>query len=396
MQQGPLTRPLRVRPGRIANTCQLTLLGIASLFAIGACSQDAAGMNATTGAGAGTGGLAGTAGLGAQAGASGTSSTGTTSAVAGTSAGSGAAPSSRMNGTAGMNSAGSGGMTASAGNSSAGTAGMNGAGASSAAGGGGVADGGTAAPGNCTREMLASVTDSYYVAMAAHDQTKLPLAGGAKFTENGETMQPNTGLWQTAGMLKYKHTALDVTVCTSVSESVVPEGTTDLPVGLRIKLVDGKIAESELIVVRAGDYTVFGSPFPSNTNAIAASKDRVMWETVVPMGERNSREEITGWLERYFKTFPRGGCALADDCQRLENGGGSFECSAALSCEMNASLSGTGALVPRLLIGDVETGIGVGFTMFMGHTDFHMIKMRGGKIYAVHAILSEATSSGWN
>jgi hypothetical protein len=121
-----------------------------------------------------------------------------------------------------------------------------------------------------------------------------------------------------------------------------------------------------------------------------------MWEQVVPMAERNTHEEITGWLERYFKTFPRGGCGLADNCQRLENGGGSFECSAALSCEMSASLSGSGALKPRLLIADVETGIGVGFTMFMGHTDFHMIKMHGGKIYAVHAILSAATSSGWD
>jgi hypothetical protein len=204
------------------------------------------------------------------------------------------------------------------------------------------------------------------------------------------------GLWAKAGMLKYKHSALDVSACTSVSESVVPEGTTDLPVGLRLKLVSGKIAESELIVVRAGDYTVFGSAFPSNTNAIATSKDKVMWEQIVPMAERNTHEEISGWLERYFKTFPRGGCALADNCQRLENGGGSFECNAALSCEMSASLSGAGALKPRLLIADVETGIGVGFTMFMGHTDFHMIKMRGGKIYAVHAILSAATSSGWD
>lgn len=103
---------------------------------------------------------------------------------------------------------------------------------------------------------------------------------------------------------------------------------------------------------------MFGSPFPSNTNAIASSKETVMWETVVPMGERNTREEITGWLERYSKTFPRGGCALADNCQRLENGGGSFECSAALSCDMNAALSGSGALKPRLIIGDVETASG--------------------------------------
>ncbi|HKO89801.1 MAG TPA: hypothetical protein VJU61_01540, partial [Polyangiaceae bacterium] len=54
-----------------------------------------------------------------------------------------------------------------------------------------------------------------------------------------------------------------------------------------------------------------------------------------------------------------------------------------------------GALRPRLFVIDVERGIGVGFVMFMGHTDFHMIKMHGGQIYAVHAILAAAMSPGW-
>ena len=33
--------------------------------------------------------------------------------------------------------------------------------------------------------------------------------------------------------------------------------------------------------------------------------------------------------------------------------------------------------------------------MFMGNTDMHMFKMYGGQVYAVHAILGGATSSGW-
>jgi hypothetical protein len=187
---------------------------------------------------------------------------------------------------------------------------------------------------------------------------------------------------------------LDTESCNSVSESVVPDGSMDIPLGLRLKLAGGKISEIETIAVRPGDYTVFGSPFASNTMAIAASRDRVKWEEVVPADQRNTYQEITGWLERYFKTFPRGGCHLADNCQRLENGGGSFECSAALSCDESAALTGSGALKPRLLIADTELGIGVGFTMFMGHTDFHMIKMHGGDIYAVHAILGAASNSG--
>jgi hypothetical protein len=34
--------------------------------------------------------------------------------------------------------------------------------------------------------------------------------------------------------------------------------------------------------------------------------------------------------------------------------------------------------------------------MFMGNTDMHMFKMYGGQVYAVHAVLGGATSSGWD
>ena len=49
---------------------------------------------------------------------------------------------------------------------------------------------------------------------------------------------------------------------------------------------------------------------------------------------------------------------------------------------------------PRLIIVDVEAGIGVGFTMFMGNTDMHMYKMHGDQVHAVHTILGAASSSG--
>jgi len=275
-----------------------------------------------------------------------------------------------------------------------GSAGSNSA--QTAAGSGASAAAGSGAPAGCTRELLRTTIDSYLAALAAHDPMRLPLADGVKFTENGEVLQLGEGLWRSAGMAKYAHSALDTDTCTTVSEAVVPDGSRDIPLGLRLKVEAGKLTEIETIAVRPGDYKVFGSDFPSNTNAIIASRERVKWEEPVPLEQRDTREQITGWLERYFKTFPRGGCNLADDCQRLENGGGSFECSAALSCDMAAPLTGAGALRPRVLVADVETGIGVGFTMFMGNTDFHMIKMYGGEIHAVHAILGAADSSGWD
>jgi hypothetical protein len=53
-------------------------------------------------------------------------------------------------------------------------------------------------------------------------------------------------------------------------------------------------------------------------------------------------------------------------------------------------------LKSHIIFSDVETGIGVGFDLFMGNADMHMFKMYGGKVYAVHAILGAASSTGWD
>ena len=87
---------------------------------------------------------------------------------------------------------------------------------------------------------------------------------------------------------------------------------------------------------------------------------------------------------------------LLPGCKRLENGGGSFSCGAGASCASGQPGSGPGVIASHVIFADVETGIGVGFDMFMGNTDMHMFKMYGGQVYAVHAILGAAGSSGWD
>jgi hypothetical protein len=238
--------------------------------------------------------------------------------------------------------------------------------------------------------------DAYYTALAAHNPSTLPLASNVKFTENGKEMTIGTaGLWTTAGMLKYKHSALDTVACMSVSQSVVPDGMTDIPVSLRLRLVNQQITEVETIAVRAGDYVVSGQAFASDTMALIASNATVMWEQPVPAGQANTRDELSAWMDKYYRSFPNGVCNTTSDCKRLENGGGSFNCMAGAMCTAGAP-SGTPAITPRLILADEQTGIGVGFGMFFGNTDSHMFKMYGGQVHEVSAILGQATSSGWN
>jgi hypothetical protein len=244
----------------------------------------------------------------------------------------------------------------------------------------------------CTRELLSSTTDAYFTALAAHDPSSLPLAATVKFTENGEVMDlGEEGLWETAGALVYKHTALDVQECSAMSQAVVPDGTMNIPFALRLKLVMGRITEIESIAVRPGDYSLGAS----NTAALASSATSVGWDTPVPAAERNTREEIVAWMNKYFRMFPAGVCNTTSSCRRIENGGGNFMCLAGASCSPNEPGPNDDELVPRLILADVERGLGVGFTMFQGNTDMHVFKMYGGEVHGVSAVLGQAGASGW-
>jgi hypothetical protein len=381
-------------------------LGLA--WALAACSgtDSPADSNAAgTGASGGSAGASATGGVGASAGAatggrggSGTAGSGGSSGGAGGVSGTGASSGSGASAGKGAGAAGE-----SAGQSGSGGAGalggappMGGRGGTSDGGRGGMGGGagGAAGTGNttgCTRDLLKSTIDAFFTALAAHDPATLPLADPVKFTENGDVLEPGaSGLWTTAGAVKYTQSALDTTVCTSATQAVVPDGNTDIPIALRLKLVDQKLTEMELIAVRQGDYSV-----ASNTGALAALDDTVHWEDPVEAGERNSRDELVAWMDKYFREFPSGVCNTTSNCKRLENGGGNYSCSAGASC-VNGAPMGNPMLDPRLILGDEETGIGVGFTLFQGmYADMHMFKMYGDQVHAVSATLSSATKSGW-
>jgi hypothetical protein len=244
---------------------------------------------------------------------------------------------------------------------------------------------------------LSTRLDDYFVALAAGDPSTLSLTADLKFTENAEQSEiGTTEFWLNAGEVKYSQSALDMDECTVLAHAVIPEGNTDLPVAIRIKLEAGEMSEIETIVVRPGDYTA-DFAVDSNPAAIIAIADEVGWHDVVPEGERNTREELISWINKYFRFFPMGVCNVTGDCTRLENGGGNFNCGAGASCTPGDPGPNDAALTPRLMFADVERGIVVGITILYDHLDMHMAKMYGGNVYAVQTILGDTGGeSGWD
>jgi hypothetical protein len=359
-------------------------LCFAAVLSIAGCSSDKKSMQGNADQAAGTAaGMSNEAGTTAAAGKA-TDSAGV-AALSGGASGSahstaGADGKAVAGATAGRAAAGSGGST------SAGEGGMSaGAGTHAAAGGGSSGSG-------CTRELLSATVDAYFTAIAAHDSSSLPLADKVKFTENGKMLQLTDGAWKTAGKVKFKHSALDTELCTSVTESVLPDGSTDIPYGLRLKLEDQKLTEIESIAVRSGDYFT-----KSDTMAITA-QGSADWEMILPAAQQPTRDALTAIVDKYFTQFPAGACNFASDCKRLENGFSPGSCTAGLSCSMSMGMGmGSMGMKTRLVVLDVEMGVAVGFVMFAGsYTDFHMFRVRDGQVHAVHAILAKASSSGWN
>ncbi|MEI9954317.1 MAG: hypothetical protein WDO74_36445 [Pseudomonadota bacterium] len=172
--------------------------------------------------------------------------------------------------------------------------------------------------------------------------------------------------------------------------AVVKENSDDLVVALRLALDNQKLTESELIVVRAGDY-----PTGSDPLWFAGSDFDVKWEMVVPEDQRNVRADFASWLTTYYARFPNGMCNAADTCKRLDNGAGSYACIEGTACVATDPL--TPVLKARLVLFDAQAGLGVGFTLFTGgYTAMHLVKMYGGKVSGVSAVLAKAASSGWD
>lgn len=354
---------------------------------------------------ASTAGQAGSAGQnapGGKSGAGGQNTAGGKSGAGGQNTGgqSGSGGQSGMSGSGGTagpaGGMGSGGT--SAGNSNAGeqNGGSGGAGASA----GGAAGTGGAPSGECTRALLDGLLDDYFAALGAGDPSTLPLAADVKFTENAEVTEiGTTDFWMNAGETKYSQRALDTEACGAAAQAVIPENSTDLPVAVRIKVEGGELTEIETIVVRPGDYTA-SFAVDSNPAAIIAIAEDIGWHEEVPEGERASRQELTAWMDKYFRAFPAGVCNVTGDCRRLENGGGNFSCGSGASCSSNTPTTG-GEFVPRVIIVDEVRGISAGFTIFdfmtTGHLDMHMMKMSGGEVHAVQAILRDTDGeSGWD
>jgi hypothetical protein len=175
----------------------------------------------------------------------------------------------------------------------------------------------------CDRVCLEGFVDRYLEAMVDDDVDAVPLAAGARFTENGQQLEFGDGLWNTLKAKGgYRLFVTDVEagqvafIGTINEDHSDPEQSMPALIALRLRIEDGQISEAEQQVVRNAD----AARRVENRGA-----PRQVFLDPVPVEQRMTRWDMLDTANKYFTGMQqndgKGDYPFAEDCNRFENGG---------------------------------------------------------------------------
>ena len=105
----------------------------------------------------------------------------------------------------------------------------------------------------CERACVEDLAGKLLTALASHDAKSLPLAKNARYTENGQEMGFDNGLWQTMSKVgAYRHVFADPASGQFGVFATMDENGHGLVLGMRVRLERGLISEVELVTYRTG------------------------------------------------------------------------------------------------------------------------------------------------
>jgi hypothetical protein len=171
----------------------------------------------------------------------------------------------------------------------------------------------------CERVCLAQMADRYLTALAGRNAASLPLARNVRYTENGQVLELNDGLWGTATEVGgYRQIFADSRGDELGLYATLRENGYPVLLATRLKLTAGQVTEIESVVMRP----------PSRTAPALERMEREgskpWWDELVPEGERLTREELIVTAGKYFigleKNDGKGEYPFTSDCYRFENG----------------------------------------------------------------------------
>ena len=166
----------------------------------------------------------------------------------------------------------------------------------------------------CDESCLLGITGDYLDALTSDDPSSAPFGPNLRATENGAVTPPGQGIWRTATGWQYRHSFVDPASGGIGVFGIVVEGDRKAFVTVRLKVDGRRIVESELMVAREGDFSLFN---PQATQA------KPVFGALPPPTDRQDRAHLVGIARRYFDGITRGDPSdvpFHPDCNRVENG----------------------------------------------------------------------------
>jgi hypothetical protein len=164
-----------------------------------------------------------------------------------------------------------------------------------------------------SREALGRLLDLVAEALPARDARRLPLAPGARFTENAQDVPPTEGFWATATAIRpWLLAYIDPETSQAGFMAVAEEHAAPVGLSARLRAQDGRIAELELLVAR--------EPPLFNPDGMTGPSP---WLKQVEPGRRASRDQLIAAANAYFDALVSGdgdSIPVTADCRRMENG----------------------------------------------------------------------------
>jgi hypothetical protein len=273
----------------------------------------------------------------------------------------------------------------------------------------------TAPAPSCDRECLRSMLTATLYALVKHDTSKLPLGDKIRVTEDAvEKTLDKVGLVRTVTRLRgYRQDFLDERDGMATTGTLVEEVGAPVLLVVRLKVVDQKITEMELVATRSrADGLIF------NIDGLSAASEAMSY---APRPEQlPSREEALKAALKYpeglnaAKTFADVNAPFTPIAYRLENGQmmAGPDCKFAPGCQNISTQSlaifnRLGKVTTRVVGVDERLGIvllrlhwGVREPNGDQLTAFEAFKVYDGKIHAVEAFIRilplELAKGGWD
>lgn len=169
---------------------------------------------------------------------------------------------------------------------------------------------------HCDRDCLVRFVDRYLDALTQHDPSRLPLATGVVYTENGTRVTPGAGLWKTATKVTTRREVFaDPATGETAFWGVLDEGGSPVMLSARLQIKNERIAEIETIVTRRGSHSLFAP------DAFAATPPA--FQQPLEPSQRVPRARLVAAAKGYFDGLEQHDNRLvpsANDCNRYENG----------------------------------------------------------------------------